>query len=107
LTNAAPDPDEPLVLLSDPRIAAIGMADFGEPLVNLRDVPELRLGGRPADRSGRQSWLRERVVLRLLDAQATLPCGLRFLITEGYRSLDQQQSVFDGYRDELRRRHLD
>jgi zinc D-Ala-D-Ala dipeptidase len=105
--STAPETNEPLVLLSDPRIAATAVADCGEPLVDLRDVPELRLDGRQADESGAYAWLREGVVQRLLDAQDALPRGLRFLITEGYRPLSLQRSVFDGYRDELRRLHAD
>jgi D-alanyl-D-alanine dipeptidase len=46
-------------------------------------------------------------VRRLLDAQAALPGGLRLLIVEGYRQLETQRSVFDGYRDELRSLHPD
>jgi D-alanyl-D-alanine dipeptidase len=98
---------EPMVLLCDPRIAAIALGDVGEPLVDLRDVPELRVDHRQADPAGAYAQLREGVVQRLLDAQATLPGGVRLLITEGYRPLDTQRSVFDGYRDELRRRHPD
>jgi D-alanyl-D-alanine dipeptidase len=96
-----------MVLLSDPRIAAIALADVGEPLVDLREVPELRVDRRQADPAGAFAQLREGVAQRLLDAQATLPGGLRLLITEGYRPLDTQRSVFDGYRDELRRRYPD
>jgi D-alanyl-D-alanine dipeptidase len=96
---------EPLVLLSDPRIGAIAVADTGEPLVDLREVPELRMDTRQADAAGAFAQLREGVVQRLLDAQATLPNGLRLLITEGYRPLETQRSVFDGYRDELRSLH--
>jgi zinc D-Ala-D-Ala dipeptidase len=105
--STAPETDEPMVLLSDPRIAATAVADSAEPLVDLRKVPELQLDGRQASESGAYAWLREGVVQRLLDAQASLPRGLRFLITEGYRPLDLQRSIFDGYRDELGRLHPD
>ncbi|MEU4620001.1 M15 family metallopeptidase [Actinoplanes sp. NPDC023801] len=96
---------ETFVLLSDPRIDAIEAGDSDEPLVDLRTVPGLRLDRRYADEAGAFSHLREGVVSRLLDAQATLPGGLRFLITEGYRPLDRQQTLFDGYLRELRHRH--
>jgi D-alanyl-D-alanine dipeptidase len=98
---------EPLVLLSDPRIGAIALGDIGEPLVDLREVPELRVDRRQADRAGAFARLREGVVQRLLDAQATLPGGLRLLVTEGYRPLETQRSVFDGYREELWSLHPD
>jgi D-alanyl-D-alanine dipeptidase len=98
---------DPMVLLCDPRIAAIALADLGEPLVDLREIPELRVDRRQACPAGAFAQLRQGVAQRLLDAQATLPGGLRLLITEGYRPLDTQRTVFDGYRDELRRRHPD
>jgi D-alanyl-D-alanine dipeptidase len=105
--STVPGTDGPLVLMSDPRIAAVAVGDSGEPVVDLREVPELWLDGRQADECGAYARLREAVVHRLLDAQATLPRGMRFLITEGYRPLELQRSVFDGYRDELRRLHED
>ncbi|MEU4157257.1 M15 family metallopeptidase [Actinoplanes sp. NPDC026670] len=98
-------PPEPYVLLSDSRIDAIALGESEEPLADLRDIPELRLDRRYADEDGAFGHLREGVVARLLDAQATLPGGLRFLITEGYRPLDRQQEIFDGYLDELAARH--
>jgi D-alanyl-D-alanine dipeptidase len=96
---------EPFVLLSDRRIDAITPGDSGEPLVDVSEVPELRLDRRYADGDGDFGHLRAGVVSRLLDAQAALPGGLRFLIIEGYRPLDRQQGIFDGYVQELGRRH--
>jgi D-alanyl-D-alanine dipeptidase len=99
--------DEPIVLLSDPRISAVAAADVGEALIDLRDVPALWLDSRQADGAGAFARLRETVANRLVDAQATLPGGLRLLIIEGYRPLDLQRSIFDGYRNELRAAHPD
>jgi D-alanyl-D-alanine dipeptidase len=98
-------PPEPYVLLSDRRIDAIAPGESDEPLVDLRRIPELRLDRRYADEDGAFGHLREGVVARLLDAQAALPGGLRLLITEGYRPLDRQQEIFDGYLEELGKRH--
>ncbi|MFC4070192.1 M15 family metallopeptidase [Actinoplanes subglobosus] len=98
-------PPEPFVLLSDRRIDAITPGDSDEPLIDLREVPGLRLDRRYADDDGDFGHLREGVVSRLLDAQATLPGGLRLLIIEGYRPLDRQQEIFDGYVKELGERH--
>jgi D-alanyl-D-alanine dipeptidase len=96
-----------VILLSDPRIAAIPAADDGDPLVDLREVPELLLDSRQADEAGAFARLRRGVVERLLLAQTALPAGLRLLIIEGYRPLDQQLAIFAGYRDELRAAHPD
>lgn len=96
-----------MILLCDPRVAAVPAADDGEPLVDLRDVPELRLDGRAADPDGAYARLRQGVVDRLLAAQRTLPDGLRLLVIEGYRPYAAQLDIFTGYRDELRRNHPD
>ncbi|MFF0172561.1 M15 family metallopeptidase [Micromonospora profundi] len=96
-----------MILLSDPRVAAVPGADDGEPLVDLREFPELRLDGRAADDTGAYAHLRAGVADRLLAAQRALPPGVRLLVIEGYRPYRAQVSIFTGYRDELRRRHPD
>jgi D-alanyl-D-alanine dipeptidase len=94
-----------VILLCDPRVAAVPGADDGDPLVDLRDVPDLLLDERAADPAGAYAWLRLTVVDRLLDAQRRLPPGLRLLVVEGYRPLDTQAEIFAGYSGELRRLH--
>jgi D-alanyl-D-alanine dipeptidase len=96
-----------MILLCDPRIAAVSAADDGDPLVDLRSVPDLRLDDRAADPDGAYAWLRRGVVERLLTAQRSLPYGLRLLVVENYRPPDTQASIFSGYRDELRLLHPD
>ncbi|MFI6779889.1 M15 family metallopeptidase [Micromonospora sp. NPDC050276] len=96
-----------MILLSDPRVAAVPSADDGDPLVDLRELPELRLDGRAADPAGAYARLRAGVVKRLLAAQRALPGGMRLLVVEGYRPYRAQLAIFTGYRDELRRRHPD
>ncbi|MFI7550470.1 M15 family metallopeptidase [Micromonospora sediminimaris] len=96
-----------MILLCDPRVAAVPGADDGEPLVDLRDLPELRLDSRAADPAGAYARLRQPVVDRLLTAQRALPDGLRLLIVEGYRPYQAQLDIFTGYQEELRRAHPD
>ncbi|NGM12117.1 M15 family metallopeptidase [Verrucosispora sp. CWR15] len=96
-----------MILLCDPRVAAVHGADDGAPLVDLREVPELRLDARAADPAGAYARLRRPVVDRLLAAQRALPDGLRLLIVEGYRPHQAQLDIFTGYREELRRSHPD
>lgn len=91
-----------MILLSDPRIAALSSADNGEPLVDVREVPELRWDTRLADDAGRFAMLREGVLQRLLTAQSALPSGFRLLIVEGYRPPSLQREYFEEYKDELR-----
>jgi D-alanyl-D-alanine dipeptidase len=95
------------VVLSDPEVAAVPLADVGEPLVDLRRYPEFRLDGRAADDEGAYAHLREGVVDRLVAAQRSLPAGLRLLIVEGYRPGRRQLEIYTGYRDELRGRFPD
>ena len=98
--------EEP-VLLSDPRVAEIGWADDGEPLVDLRDVVGLRLDRRLADPRGAFAHLRRGVARRLLTAQDALPKGLELLVIEGYRPPVLQRRYFDDYAAELGLAHSD
>jgi D-alanyl-D-alanine dipeptidase len=97
--------DKSMVLLCDPRVGAVAVAETGEPMVDVGEVDGLRVDTRAADPARAFAYLRHSVVQRLLDAQATLPDGLRLLVVEGYRPTGTQRSIFDGYRDELRRIH--
>lgn len=90
-----------LLLLSDPKIAAVTSGDTADPLVDLRTVPELWLDTRAADADGSYAKLRAGVVERLLAAQQALPPGVRILVVEGYRPPALQEEYFTGYRDEL------
>ncbi|NES26817.1 dipeptidase [Micromonospora terminaliae] len=96
-----------MILLSDPRVAAVSSRDDGDPLVDLRELPELLLDGRAADPAGAYARVRRGVADRLLAAQRALPAGLRLLVVEGYRPYRAQLDIFTGYRDELRRRYPD
>jgi D-alanyl-D-alanine dipeptidase len=94
-----------IITLSDPRVAAVVVDDCGEPLVDVRDTPELRLDVRKADCDGAYARLRSGVLQRLLKAQRTLPEGLRFLLVEGYRPPRLQSAYFDQYATALRAAH--
>ncbi|MEU6789391.1 M15 family metallopeptidase [Nonomuraea angiospora] len=84
-----------IVLLSDPRIAAVSVKECGEPLVDLRTVEAIRVDPRLADREGAYAHVRLSVADRLVAAQTRLPRELRLLITEGYRRVGLQQQYFD------------
>jgi D-alanyl-D-alanine dipeptidase len=94
-----------MILLSDPQISAIASADNDEPLIDVRDVPELRWDPRLADEAGAFAMLREAVLQRLLTAQSLLPYGFRLLIVEGYRPPALQRRYFEEYQNELRHRY--
>ncbi|WP_433341185.1 M15 family metallopeptidase [Streptomyces sp. CA-253872] len=95
-----------VILMADPRVAAIPVRECGEPLVDVRAGGELRVDARKAaDAAGSFAYLREGVLERLLAAQRSLPEGVRLLHVEGYRPPALQWSHFDEYAEELRAEH--
>ncbi|MEU4174836.1 M15 family metallopeptidase [Streptomyces sp. NPDC026589] len=95
-----------LVLMSDPRVAAIPVRECGEPLVDVRDHG-FRVDPRRQDPLGAFAHIREGVLARLEHARSLLPAGTDLLFIEGYRPLALQQHYFTAYRDELAAAHPD
>ncbi|MBP0459368.1 M15 family metallopeptidase [Streptomyces montanisoli] len=96
-----------VVLMSDPRVAAVPPAECGEPLVDVRAYADgaLRVDGREEARQDSYMYLREGVAARLVAAQRQLPAGTRLLILEGYRPPALQRRYFTAYADGLRAAH--
>ncbi|MFI9307371.1 M15 family metallopeptidase [Streptomyces triculaminicus] len=90
-----------IVLMSDPRVAAIGVQECGEPLVDVRRSVLLVDGSR-SDAEGAFAHLREGVLERLLAAQTGLPDGVRLLVVGGYRPPALQARYFEEYAAALR-----
>ncbi|NJQ08783.1 M15 family metallopeptidase [Streptomyces lonarensis] len=92
-----------IILMSDPRVAAIELRECGEPLVDARaDGPALLVDDRRAAADPRFAHLRAGVLERLLDAASRLPDGVRLALVEGYRPPELQRRSFDTYRERLR-----
>ncbi|MEU1284855.1 M15 family metallopeptidase [Kitasatospora sp. NPDC005856] len=91
-----------IILMSDPKVAAIPVAHRAEQLLDVRSGNGLLVDERKQDGTGAFAHLRAGVLDRLLDAQAALPDGLRLLFVEGYRPPALQSSYFDEYAAELR-----
>ncbi|MEV6156724.1 M15 family metallopeptidase [Nonomuraea sp. NPDC052129] len=89
-----------IVLISDPRVAAIPVRDNGEELADVRG--RLRVDERMADRVGAYAHLRSGLLARLERAERRLPDGFHLLVVEGYRPIDTQRRIFEEYRDGLR-----
>ncbi|GGQ14007.1 M15 family metallopeptidase [Streptomyces pseudogriseolus] len=117
LTTAVPTPPshhnrpqgdlmQSLVLMSDPRVAAIPVRECGEPLVDVRDHG-FRVDPRKHDPLGAFAHVREGVLARLKHARSLLPAGTDLLFIEGYRPPALQQRYFTDYRDELAAAHPD
>jgi len=83
-----------LILLSDPRVAAVPVHDRGEPLHRL-----------PADLGG-PAWVRTGLATRLAEAARTLPPGLRLRVVEGHRSARAQGRIVADYTRILRQQYL-
>ncbi|MFE2495923.1 M15 family metallopeptidase [Streptomyces scopuliridis] len=95
-----------IVLMSDPKVAAVSVQECGERLVDVRrDRPLLIDERKWQDSAGAFAHLREGVLDRLLKAQAQLPQGMRLLFVEGYRPPSLQRRYFDEYAAQLRADH--
>jgi D-alanyl-D-alanine dipeptidase len=90
-----------IILMSDPKVAAVPVQECGERLVDVRG-PGLLVDGRKQDGTGAFAQLRTTVLDRLLDAQTKLPDGIRLLFVEGYRPPALQSRYFTEYAAELR-----
>ncbi|MFD0407711.1 M15 family metallopeptidase [Kitasatospora sp. NPDC127116] len=91
-----------IILMSDPKVAAIPVAPRDEQLLDVRSGSGLLVDERQQDGTGAFARLRAGVLDRLLDAQAALPDDLRLLFVEGYRPPALQSRYFDEYAAELR-----
>ncbi|MGW1066226.1 M15 family metallopeptidase [Streptomyces aureus] len=91
-----------IILMSDPRVAAVPVHECGEPLVDVRSGGALLVDSRKQSDSDAFYYLREGVLERLRQAQAHLPAGLRFLVVEGYRPPALQRRYFENYAAKLR-----
>jgi D-alanyl-D-alanine dipeptidase len=78
------------ILLSDPRVSAVPLADSREPLVAL----DARFG--PA-----RALVRRGLATRLDAAQDLLSGGLRLRVVEGHRSVADQQAIIARYSAEV------
>lgn len=78
------------ILLSDPRVTSIPVAECGEPLV--------RLG---ADFGRARALVRSGVATRLRQAQAALPEGIALRVVEGHRSANDQCAIIAEYGAQL------
>ncbi|MFD0343739.1 M15 family metallopeptidase [Streptomyces sp. NPDC127117] len=96
-----------IVLMSDPKIAAIPVAECGERLMDVRRGHSLLVDTREQDPADAFAYLREGVLERLVKAQTLLPQGLRLLFVEGYRPPSLQREYFEEYAEQLRAAHLD
>ncbi|MFI2377702.1 M15 family metallopeptidase [Streptomyces sp. NPDC018964] len=94
-----------IVLMSDPKVTAVPVAECGERLVDVRAGGSLLIDARKQDPADAFAYLREGVLERLLKAQTTLPQDVRLLFVEGCRPPSLQQKYFEEYTSRLRAIH--
>lgn len=90
------------VLLSDPRVRALGVLECGEPLVDVRRFSRVLVDARRAERHEGSAFVRVGVLDRLLRAADALPSGVQLVLAEGYRTVATQRTAFIEHLDELR-----
>ena len=93
-----------IVLMSDPKGAAVPVRECGKDLVDVR-AHGIRADARRQDETGAFAHVRRELLERLLHAQSLLPGGLRLLFIERYRSPALQRRYFEEYSAELARAH--
>jgi D-alanyl-D-alanine dipeptidase len=96
-----------ITLISDPKVLQIPIQENGDPLVDIRDYPEILVDTRKSKESSSYFKLRKSIVIKLLESNKYLPQGIRFLVIEGHRSLSLQKEYFDQYSKELSGFHPD
>lgn len=95
-----------VVLLGDPRVAEIPIAECGEPFSDVRCIDAIVLRPRD-DPSAAFVHVRACVAERLATAAQHLPKGTRLEFVEGYRPPQLQERFFDEYSSRLRTLHGD
>lgn len=90
-----------IVLMGDPRVAAITVRECGEELVDVRDRGTLAVAEHADPASSAYPFLRRSVVESLERAQRALPPGLRLLVVEGFRPYELQRFYFERHRQRL------
>ncbi|MGW7514214.1 M15 family metallopeptidase [Streptomyces sp. NPDC054796] len=94
-----------IILMSDPTVASILVAECGEPLVDVCGCTSLLVDARKHDANSAFAYLRSSLLERLLKAQELLPQDVRLLFIEGYRPLPLQREYFENYANQLRVSH--
>ncbi|MCP2254809.1 D-alanyl-D-alanine dipeptidase [Prauserella aidingensis] len=86
-----------VILMSDPRVAAIPVDECGEPLVDVGSNDAILVDDRRRDPAGEFRMVRRGVQERIRYAERLLPDGIRFLFVEGYRPPSLQRRYFEDY----------
>lgn len=84
-----------VILMGDPRVAAVAVVECGDDVIDTRALEELQSTPDENPQNPSYAFLRRSVADRLQAAQSTLPDGIYLLLTEGYRPYEQQAMYFN------------
>jgi len=99
---------ENIILISDPKILSVHIADNNESMVDLTKQKIIMYGPSPEiTNNTNYTKIRKTVYEKLKTAQSLLPKGLRFCIYEGYRGLPLQKMLFDKQFEKVKKKHPD
>lgn len=95
-----------LILIADPRILAVAIKENADPMIDLNEQDEIKVGPSPEIPNNTDyTKMRKTVYEKLVQAQTLLPEGLFFCLYEGYRSLTLQQTLFENRYNEVQSKH--
>lgn len=85
------------VFITDPKVLAIPIIECHEPLVDVKQYPELSYGPVPESELTKDDYtkMRQTVFEKLCMVQNNLPHGWRLRLYEGFRSLAVQEMLFE------------
>jgi zinc D-Ala-D-Ala dipeptidase len=102
---SAGEGDRTMVLIGDPRIAAIPVVECGEAFADFHDFPGVMVDGTRqwiTSTSGHFAKARASVVQRIAAASLALPPGVRLKIIEAYRPPKVQREEFAALRSRVK-----
>jgi D-alanyl-D-alanine dipeptidase len=94
-----------IVLIADERVLQIPIIENGEPLVDVAQLPPIRLSERRARLYAGFRLVRQSVAEKLAAAAAALPSGVSLFFEEGHRPVWLQRQYYDRYRGRLSLAH--
>jgi len=86
-----------ITLIADPKVLVIPIRECHEPLIDVKQYPELSYGSVPESELTKDDYtkMRKTVFEKLCRVQAALPNGWRLRLYEGFRSLQVQEMLFE------------
>lgn len=92
-----------IISFVDPRVLTIPIKENHEPMINLKEQHVIAFGSSPEVPDNTDyTKMRKFVYTKLVEAQKTLPSGLKFCLYEAYRSLQLQEKLFNDRYNKLK-----